>query len=58
MEYECGCLYGPDDTWDACCPIHSMPMKLGTIDYTDLEWAYRELNLHGVFGIDDLDDEG
>ncbi len=58
MEYECGCLYGPDDAWDACCPVHSMPMKLGTIDYIDLEWAQRELNLHGVFGVDDLDNEG
>lgn len=35
-----------------------MPMRLGTIDYQDMEWARRELSLHGVFGVDDLDNEG
>jgi hypothetical protein len=33
-------------------------MKLGSLDYQDLDWAYRELSLHGVFGVDELDNEG
>jgi len=33
-----------------------MPMKLGTIDYADLDWVYRELSIHGVFGVEDIDD--
>lgn len=54
----CGCYYGPEDGFEACCPIHDMPMTLGSLDYCDLEWARRELSIHGVFGVDDLDNEG
>lgn len=55
LEYECGCVFGAEDSWDATCPIHDMPMKIGTIDYPDLEWAYRELSKRGTFGIEDDD---
>jgi len=56
LNFECGCYFEPEDSWDACCPIHNMPMKLGTIDYADLDWVYRELSIHGVFGVEDIDD--
>lgn len=51
-------MFGPEDTWEACCPIHGMPMTLGTVDYRDLEWAHHELSVRGVFSVDDLDNEG
>ena len=58
MQYECECFFNPGDAFDACCPIHNMPRKLGSLDYQDLEWAHHELSIHGVFGVDELDNEG
>lgn len=58
MNYECGCMFGPEDSWEACCPVHGMPMTLGTIDSADLAWAHHELSVRGVFTVDDLDNEG
>ena len=49
-------MYGVEDGWEACCPIHGMPMKLGYIGSDDLEWAYAELSKHGKLGVED-DDE-
>lgn len=59
MLFECGCyLSAEEDGFEACCPIHNMPMKVGTIDYADLVWAQHELSVRGMFSVDDLDDEG
>lgn len=53
MQYECGCFYGPEDAWEPCCPIHQMPMKLGTVDDEDLNWAVGELRRFGMLSESD-----
>lgn len=56
--FECGCYLSPEDAFESTCPLHDMPMRLCSLDYEDLAWARRELSIHGVFGVDDLDNEG
>lgn len=48
MQYECGCYFGPEDPWEACCPIHQMPMKLNEVGDDDINWALSELRRHGM----------
>ena len=38
----------PEDPLEPCCPIHQMPIKLGTVDDDDINWAFNELRRHGV----------
>lgn len=56
MQYECGCFIDPEDDMDATCPIHDMPMQIGTIGYNDLAWAYKELGYRGFFEEDNADE--
>lgn len=56
MLFDCGCDFSHDDAWDAYCPLHDAPIKLGTISYEDLTWAHRELSKHGVFSVDEIEE--
>ena len=48
MEYECGCSFGVEDSpWEACCPIHQMPMKVNDVTDDDIHWALTELRRFG-----------
>ena len=57
--FECGCVFASDMSLEEVyCPTHGMPMRIEFLDYRDLEWLHHELSVHGMFSVDDLDNEG